>query len=73
MRLGFKRELETAFMMSFPNCNLVHLTTYPKLWRHCCGPGGLQVMNPLQYNYNGVLVLYTYCSYCNQITYYISG
>lgn len=71
MRVNYKRDIEQMFSNNFPKCKIVHLSTYPKSWRHCCGPGGLQVLKPLQYNYYGVAVQYIYCGYCNQVTYYV--
>lgn len=69
--IGDKRGIEAMFITNFPKCKIVHLSTYPKMWRHCCGPGGLQIMSPLQYKYYAITVHYIYCGYCNQITYIV--
>lgn len=72
MRISVKREIEDLFKANYPNCKIVRLSTYPKMWRHCCGASGVQLYTPMQYKHSsGDEVYYIHCVYCNQITYYV--
>ncbi len=68
-----KKDIETMFRNNYPNCNISKLDEFPKMWRHCCGVGGIQVFNPIMYKHYYVTLHYIYCPKCNKITYFAEG